>query len=145
MVVGHRGPVMWRGRGRPPARPRIMMRPRSGHRGGYSDAVTPNAAPSWMSSVLKSDDDDDDFAQPVPVSTSTTLTRDRAEAQISVSPTSMRSGAEPYKCDPQGLSEGENAAIGQQGTSCGSGMSERGQTSTQPAPVEAHARRSGNL
>jgi len=148
LLFGPRGPVFGRGRGRPQPRPRIMMRPRPGRGEAFAVAPTPNAAPSWMSSVLKSDDDDNDFAQPIPVSSSTALPRDRAdistEAEISALPTSMHAQKKPYESDPQGPSEGGgNAAVGQQDTSLESGMSERGQTSTQSAPVEAKPQRSG--
>lgn len=148
IVIGPRGTGMRRGRGRPPPRPWIAMRPASGCEEVCADAATANAAPSWMRSVLQSnDDDDDDFKQPVPVSSSITVAHDTADTpaggQISAVSASQRSRTRPYKPDPQDPPEGDcSVAVGQQDNSLGSGMSGWGEKSIPPAPVKAMSRRS---
>lgn len=145
MVVGLRG----RGRGRPPPPPGMAMRPASG-RGASpraqstDDVTTANAAPSWMSAVLKSnDDDDDDFAQTVPVSSSTTVPEDKPAPPTETS-TRLPPWAKPYKAKATEPSDGGNqVTTGRQSTpSLGSGMPKWGQKANVPAAKEANAPRS---
>ena len=149
MVVGPRGAGMGRGRGRPPSRPGITMKPAPGRGEPSADAETVVAAPSWMSSVLKpTDDDDDDFAQPVPVSSSITAPQDTAdapaEASVAAKSTSMPPWAKPYKAKTQDPPDRE--AAGQKSApSLGSGMPKWGQKSTPSAPAEAKTQRSGRV
>eukprot|EP00903_Cladosiphon_okamuranus_P006527 g6378.t1 len=138
---------MGRGRGRLPPPPGVTMGPASG-RGGSpiaqsTDAATADAAPSWMSFVLKSnddDDDDDDFAQPVPVSSSTTVPEDKPASPTQTS-TRLPPWAKPYKAKATKPSDdGDQATAGKQSTaSLGSGMPKWGQKANVPVAQEADA------
>lgn len=148
MLVGPRGTGMGRGRGRPPPQPGMAMRPVSGRGAGpgaeTADVATADAAPSWMSSVLKSnDDDDDDFAQPVPVSKSVTEPQEKPAPPAETS-TRLPPWAKPYKAKPAEPADGgDQAAAGRQSTpSLGSGMPKWGQKANAPAIKEAKAQRS---
>lgn len=159
MVMGPRGEGIDRGRGRPPLRPGMMMRPVQGR--GTSpgspspDVATAAAAPSWMSSALKAnDDDDDDFAQPTPVSKSTVVAPDAAATPpatppaISVPATRMPPWAKAYKAASQEAADGGGrATTEQQGRPVpASGMPKWGQKATPPAPKEEIEPRSvGNV
>ncbi len=132
MVVGPRGTGMGRGRGRPPPPPEAAV-----------------AAPSWMSSVLKSNnDDDDDFAQPVPVSSSIKASQDTADtpagASVVAKSTSLPPWAKPYKAKTPDPSDGDGreAAGKQSAPSLGSGMPNWGQKSSPSAPAKDKTQRS---
>lgn len=147
MVVGPRGAGMGRGRGRPPP-PGMAMRPAAGRGAGpggeSASETTPAAAPSWMSSVLKSnDDDDDDFAQPVPVSSSTIAPQDKPVPPPESS-TRLPPWAKPYKAKPKEPSDGgDQATAGKQSTpSLGSGMPKWGQKPNVPLAKDASTPRS---